>query len=171
MSVNSIIKLLSLSDGELLRKCTVTYFQASGPGGQKRNRVNSAVRLNHLQTGITVVSSDSRSAERNRSAALARMRLQLALSPWPCREIDEVKTKFPGKWPEFRVQINHKHGDFPNCVFSALHFFNSFQGEIRTTGKKLGTTSSSLVRFFKVNKQVWKTVAEIRKHFGKSLLK
>lgn len=43
---------LNLSDEELMRQCEMDTFKASGPGGQHRNKRESAVRLKHLPTGI-----------------------------------------------------------------------------------------------------------------------
>lgn len=44
---------LALSDEELMRQCEMDTFKASGPGGQHRNKRESAVRLKHIPTGIT----------------------------------------------------------------------------------------------------------------------
>lgn len=52
-------------------------YQASGPGGQHRNRTFSAIRARHLPTGIVVTASDSRSQLRNRKIALERLRERL----------------------------------------------------------------------------------------------
>ena len=43
---------LELTDDELMRQCEMGTFRTSGPGGQHRNRRDSAVRLKHLPTGI-----------------------------------------------------------------------------------------------------------------------
>jgi protein subunit release factor A len=68
-----------LPDAEQLeREVEVTVFQASGPGGQHRNRTYSAVRVKHLPTGIVVTASDSRSQLRNRKIAMQRLTERLA---------------------------------------------------------------------------------------------
>lgn len=69
---------LELSDRDLLQQCEVTTFRASGPGGQKRNKTDSAVRLKHLPTGLIATASDSRLQQQNESRALWRLRLRLA---------------------------------------------------------------------------------------------
>ena len=57
----------------LLRECDVTPFKSSGPGGQKKNKTESSVRVRHRPTGITRIATESRSQGRNRSAALERV--------------------------------------------------------------------------------------------------
>jgi protein subunit release factor B len=61
----------------LLSECRVTFYRASGPGGQHRNKTETAVRLHHLPSGITVTCADTRSQHRNRVLALARLRERL----------------------------------------------------------------------------------------------
>ena len=46
------INYLELTDDELMRQCEMDTFKSSGPGGQHRNKRESAVRLKHLPTGI-----------------------------------------------------------------------------------------------------------------------
>lgn len=43
---------LSLSDELLMDQCEMNTFKASGPGGQHRNKRETAVRLKHSPTGI-----------------------------------------------------------------------------------------------------------------------
>ena len=64
-------------DADLLAECDVTTFIASGPGGQHRNRTQSAVRLHHRPSGIVVIGRRERSQGRNRADALARLRERL----------------------------------------------------------------------------------------------
>ena len=63
---------------DLENEVEVTVYQASGPGGQHRNRTYSAVRLKHLPTGIVVTAADSRSQLRNRKIAFERLTRRLA---------------------------------------------------------------------------------------------
>jgi protein subunit release factor A len=65
------------SDDELLDECDATYFQASGPGGQHRNRNRTAVRLKHRPSGLMVVATRRRSQRQNRLDALGRLRGRL----------------------------------------------------------------------------------------------
>lgn len=67
------------SDDELARQCELDRYRASGPGGQHRNKTESAVRCRHLATGVAAHADDSRSQHENRGRALRRLRMNLAL--------------------------------------------------------------------------------------------
>ncbi len=57
----------------LARDCDVVAYKSSGPGGQKKNKTESSVRVRHRPTGITRIATESRSQLRNREAALERV--------------------------------------------------------------------------------------------------
>ena len=71
---------LSLSDPDLLRQCRVDVYRASGPGGQHRNKTDSAVRITHEPTRTVAIANESRSQHTNKSHALRRLRQKIALS-------------------------------------------------------------------------------------------
>lgn len=62
---------------DLRKQCRVTAFRASGPGGQHRNVTDSAVRLQHIPTGIVVIGRRHRSQHRNMIDALERLALRI----------------------------------------------------------------------------------------------
>src|SRR5207302_8616457 len=66
-----------LEDDALLAQCEVQAHRASGPGGQHRNKAETAVRLVHLPSGVTVEGKDERSRTQNLRIALARLREKL----------------------------------------------------------------------------------------------
>jgi protein subunit release factor B len=66
-----------LADEALLAQCDVQAHRASGPGGQHRNKAETAVRLVHLPSGVSVEGKDERSRTQNLRIALGRLREKL----------------------------------------------------------------------------------------------
>jgi len=63
----------------LLKECEVTPYRSSGPGGQKKNKTESAVRVRHIPTGIVRIATESRSQSANKLLALERIREALEI--------------------------------------------------------------------------------------------
>jgi len=51
----------------------IEYYRASGPGGQRRNKKDTAVRATHRPSGISAVAAESRYRSRNLKNALDRL--------------------------------------------------------------------------------------------------
>ena len=58
---------------KLEEECDIEFTRTGGPGGQHRNKAETAVRVTHRESGIVVVASDHRSQHQNRIAALERI--------------------------------------------------------------------------------------------------
>ena len=78
---------------ELARDCEVSFFRASGPGGQHRNKVETGVRVVHLPTGTIAAATEERSQSRNREKALERLREKLV------RKLKPRKPRRPTRVP------------------------------------------------------------------------
>jgi len=73
------IDYLLTSDEQLIAQSEVDRYRASGPGGQHRNKTDSAVRLRHKPSGVTAIGEDSRSQSENKHHAVRRLRAAIAL--------------------------------------------------------------------------------------------
>lgn len=62
---------------QLKREIKIDAIRSSGPGGQHVNKTNSAVRLTHEPTGLTLRVDTDRSQHRNRAIAMQRLELML----------------------------------------------------------------------------------------------
>lgn len=70
---------LLLDDAALLLECEFDTYRARGPGGQKRNKTDSAVRLRHRPSGLMAIAVETRSQHQNKAHALRRLRHALAV--------------------------------------------------------------------------------------------
>ena len=82
---------LLASDDALIAQCEVDRYRASGPGGQHRNKTESAVRLRHKLSGVTAIGEDSRSQAENKVHAVRRLRSAIALQVREPVRLDEYK--------------------------------------------------------------------------------
>lgn len=159
---DSLVEKLLFSDEKLLRECRIDRYQASGKGGQKRNRVLSAVRLTLAGGELVATSSEWREGGRNLKEALHRLRIQMALRVAERGD----PSLFPEEWPPFRPQVSSGHEEFPFHVAKALTLFLFHQGRLAESAEGLETTSSALVRFFRKENHLWMRVQKERETRG-----
>jgi len=155
---------LRMTDGELLRQCREERYKASGPGGQRRNKVTTALRLRHEATGVVVQAEEGRSLAENRRRALRRLRERIAI---------EVRAPFdltsPDIPPEFaryasaagRLAVNPKNPDYPLVVATALDALAAADRSYAAAAA-LGLTTSQLMKFLESDREVWRWISEGR---------
>ena len=68
---------IPLNDDDLLNLCRVETMRAGGKGGQHVNTTDSAVRLTHIPTGVSVKVQRTRSQHENKVIALEILRGKL----------------------------------------------------------------------------------------------
>jgi len=75
---------------DLLAQCEWGRTRSGGPGGQHRNKVETAVWIRHVPTQLEAQAAERRSAEQNKAVALGRLRKLLAVEvrcPVPLGEV------------------------------------------------------------------------------------
>lgn len=85
----------------LKQQVTVETYRSSGPGGQRKNKTETAVRLKHLPSGITVIATEQRSQAQNRELAFERLRRRLERLNQPRKR--RIPTRIPRKAVEHRI--------------------------------------------------------------------
>jgi protein subunit release factor B len=91
------------SDLEILkRQVVIETYRSSGPGGQRKNKTETAVRIKHLPSGITVIATEYRSQAQNRALAFKRLQERIQKLNRPRKR--RVPTKVPHRVIEGRKE-------------------------------------------------------------------
>lgn len=138
-------ELLALDDAELLAQCDVDTFRGTGPGGQKRNKTESAVRLRHRQSGLVSRSDDSRSQHQNRGHALRRLRRLIALELRSRVALDGYRP--PQALRELLAgRLGRRHRLYPPAVAALLDLLVAAELKLSVAAEAAGSSTSKLSR-------------------------
>ena len=139
----------TLRPDDLLDRCTVTTGRAGGPGGQHRNKVETAVVVTHDATGAIGEATEERSQKRNRDAALHRLRVNLALSLRGDGLADPAARDVVERRAKNGLKIAEGHRDWPTVLAAALDELALEGWDVKAAAGRLGVSASRVVRTLK----------------------
>jgi hypothetical protein len=166
----------NLTDPQLLAQCEVDTYRASGPGGQKRNKTSSAVRLRHPPSGLIVIAEESRSQHENRARALRRLRQALYLkvredAP-PAGKVRDQEDNLPDSpWLMGRLHLGRKDPRFWPTVGVVLDVLQQAEARVSNAAAVLGISTANLVDFLGTDPKVWEQANQMRARFGQKPLR
>ncbi len=131
----------------LLKECQVRRQRRSGPGGQHRNKVETAVIITHVPTGVKGEASERRSQWQNQQVAVSRLRVNLAVGirTEPVEPCEVWRKRRSGN----RIEINVKHDEFPSLLAHALNVLAAHEMNHQQAAAQLGISGSQLVGLLK----------------------
>lgn len=159
---------------QLLAQCSLQRTRRGGPGGQHRNKVETAIVIVHEPTGIRAEASERRRQAENREQALHRLRVRLAVK---VRQPDQlgVSSEPSDLWTQRsgggRIKVNPRHDDFPALLAEALDTIEAVESDVATAARRLGVTSSQLIKLLKLQPEAFIAVNRQRTARGLSVLR
>lgn len=162
------VDYLLASDDQLIAQSEVDRYRASGPGGQHRNKTESAVRLRHKLTGVSAIGEDSRSQSENKHHAVKRLRSAIALE---VREPVNVQSYVPSARLAAMVaggtaplgKNTRQTGEYWAAIGELLDLIVANNLEIGTSAQKLGMTTGALSKLLLHDDQVARVINDLRR--------
>jgi hypothetical protein len=140
----------AISAEQLLADCEIRHERRRGPGGQHRNKTESAVVIRHLPSGIEGQAAERRSQFDNHRNALKRLRVNLALAVRTIPAEDQVPSElWRSRCHEGRIGVSVDHDDFPILLAEALDILASRNAHVPGSAAQLNCTSSQLLKLLK----------------------
>jgi hypothetical protein len=164
---------LAQPDERLLGECSVETHRTGGPGGQHRNKTDSAVRLTHRPTGTVATATERRSQHENRHRALVRLRKAIAMKvrePVPPDAPPGAALRqaiADPAWP----RLSQKSEAYLVVAAQMLDHLEAAQGKVSDAAARLGTSTASLVKFLSLDDDLWQAANHIRRRFGQQTLR
>jgi hypothetical protein len=163
----------AIPEEELLKHCEIGFGRVRGPGGQNRNKVETAVTLTHTPTGVEGFASERRKQYENRLNALKRLRLNLAIKIRT--QVNPQRHRPSELWQQRRqgekMSVNPTHRDFPALLAEALDVVYARRFDVAGAAGVLGITMSQLAKLIRHDKHAFMLVNQGRTDRGLPALK
>lgn len=158
---------------QLLAGCSIRTTRRSGPGGQHRNKVETAVIIEHQPSGLAAEANEQRSQAANRDTALFRLRLKLAV------KIDELdclgQPATSALWQERsqggKLNVSPEHDDFPALLAELMECLHQYDYSLRDTASEKRVSASQLVNLLKSHPPALAAVNKMRQKLSLRKLK
>ncbi|MCW5756318.1 MAG: peptide chain release factor-like protein [Phycisphaeraceae bacterium] len=134
-------------DQDILAVCRLERGRVGGPGGQHRNKVETAVTLTHTPTGRSAQAAERRSPIENERMALRRLRLELATHERRAVPDGDARSDlWIARTRDGRIAINPTHRDYPTMLAEAMDVLWACRLDVRRAATRLCVSPTQLVR-------------------------
>jgi hypothetical protein len=163
----------TLEEDAFLAQCEIETGRVSGPGGQHRNRVDTAVWIKHVPTGVETHATERRSQRQNRSMAIFRLRVKLACNVRTVvnRDRHEPSELWKRRRQGEKLPVNPENPDYPALLAEALDLIVARRYDIAGAAGILGVTMSQLTRLVRNERHAFARINEGREAIGLTRLR
>jgi len=156
------------TDDALMAQSEFDRYRASGPGGQHRNKTESAVRLRHRPSGVAAIAEEGRHQGENRTRALRRLREHLAIdlrSEAAAAPSARLARMIAGGTAPLGEKTRQT-GEYLVAIAELLDLFVATGAEVAATAQRLGITTGATSKLLMHDERVARAVNRMRNARG-----
>jgi len=182
--MNQRDKWLLCDKDDLLKDCRVDAYKSPGPGGQRKNKVETAIRLVHKPSGLSAQGQATRSQRQNKSLALRNLQMHIACGlrtpadpeqleiPAEISEcLQPIGNSASGSAAKMRLTVSTGNRLFWAAAAFVLDVFEASGGKLADAARAIGVSTSNLASFLRRHRALLAAAQQIRKANGHSPLK
>ena len=163
----------TIEEAFLLKQCHIEFGRTTGPGGQNRNRRDTATTIEHQPTGVIAAASERRSQAQNRARAVFRLRMKLAatIRTQTHHEHHQVSELWQSRRQGRSISVNPMHNDYPALLAEALDVIVARRHDVAGAAGVLGVSMSQLAKLIRHDKRSFAGINRGREAQGLPRLK